>query len=242
MGDIIIDPTYQVRKRTNGQKVAEYATAKENGDVFPPITIEKDTNKVIDGFTRVEAFKRVLSPDDKIEVIVKTFGSEAERIEYAASMNVKNGYSLDKWERGDVLTKLRNFGYNTEKIANVINWPVDTVNTYLGVRVRTIGSGKRKVRRDENAQGTRPNGVSVQGHERPLKGGMPHLRGKEVDESVFTNIRDHYVGQSAAFLARQILYRIEDGTLNEEDPKEIEILTKLRDEFTAYLSAKEKTA
>lgn len=245
LGDIIVDPTYQVRKRTSGQKVREYAEAMEQGDQFPPITIEKDTLKVVDGFTRIEAYQRVLTPDHTVPAVVKAFDGPGDRIAYAAKRNMQNGYTLDQWERENVVATLRSFGYASDKIAPVVNWTVQRVDDYVGVIV-SVGKRKKTVKRDTPDQEHVTDTAVIESpsgrREAALKGGLSHLRGKTVSEQVADNIRDHYTGNSARFIARQLLYRITDNTVNVGDTYEMDTLRELHKQLGAFLKKHETEA
>jgi len=238
MGDIIVDPTYQVRKKTSGHKVREYAEAMRNGDTFPAITIEADTYKIVDGFTRYEAYQRVYDPDRKVPAIVKSFDKPGDRIAYAAKRNMQNGYTLDQWERENVVVSLKAYGFKPEDIAPVVNWAVSRVDDYVGVIVST-GKRKKTVKRDNPDQEYVTNTVKFDtpmGQEQAaLKGGLSHLRGQTVPRSVAENIRDHYTGHSARFIARQLLYRITDETVNVNDPNEIAELANLHEALGEFL-------
>jgi len=242
LGDIIVDPTYQVRKSVNPKKVRDYATGIRNGDPIPPMTVERETLRVVDGFTRLEAYRKVMTPDDKVAVILMDFESPADRIAYAAKQNMANGYDLDEIEQEDVISKLRDYGYTSDDIAPVVKWTVNRVDDYLGVIV-DFGKKKKTVKRDEPDQSANANTVNIPSpegrKEMPLKGGLPHLRGQEVSPPVYHNIRHHYVGHSASFLARQILYRIEDDTINTGSESEMAMLAKLYERIGQYLNQEE---
>lgn len=240
LGDIIVDPTYQVRKRTSGHKVKEYAAAMRNGDEFPPITVESGTMKVVDGFTRFEAYQREYGPDHKIPASVESFDKPGDRIAYAAKRNMQNGYSLDQWERENVVATLRAYGYKAADIAPVVNWTVERVDSYVGVIVST-GKRKKTVKRDTPDQENVTNNTVVfngpKGQEQAaLKGGLGHLRGKTVPRQVAENIRDHYTGNSARFIARQLLYRITDHTVNVDDPATMKELQELHAALGEFLA------
>lgn len=238
LGDVIVDPTYQVRKSTSGHKVREYAEAMRHGDEFPAVTIEADTLKVVDGFTRIAAYQKVLTPDDKIPAIQKTFSKPGDRIAYAARRNMQNGYTLDQWERENVVAMLRSHGFTPDQIAPVVNWTVERVDNYVGVIV-SMGKRKKTVKRDTPDEGNTntvifetPSGH----HQAALKGGLNHLRGKTVPRSVAENIRDHYTGHSARFVARQLLYRINDDTVNVADRNEMDTLKELQKALGDFLN------
>lgn len=236
LGDIIIDPAYQVRKRTSSRKVREYTAAMDNGDVFPPITIEADTMKIVDGFTRYEAYKRTFDPDYKVPATVNAFDKPGDRIAYAAKRNMQNGYSLDQWERENVVLSLKAHGFKPSDIAPVVNWNIVRVEDYVGIIV-SRGTKKKAVKRDTPDEPTTTEPTdTTKSSQVPSKGGLSHLRGETLPESVTDNIRDHYTGHSARFVARQLLYRISDETVNVNDPHEMEQLTQLYIALGAFLT------
>ena len=50
------------------------------------------------------------------------------------------------------------------------------------------------------------------------------------------------MGQSASFLARQIIYRIDDNTLNVGNDKEMDMLAELHAKLGAVLAGREKAS
>jgi hypothetical protein len=151
---------------------------------------------------------------------------------------MKNGYTLDRWERENVVTLLQSYGFKAPDIAPVVNWTVERVDNYVGVIV-SMGKRKKTVKRDE-PDSEHANTVKFEtptGHQQAaLKGGLSHLRGKTVPRQVAENIRDHYIGTSARFIARQLLYRITDDTVNVDDSNEIQALADLYTALGEFLN------
>lgn len=230
LGDVIIDPSLQVRKRTNQKKVTEYAIAMERGDEFPPIVIDSKSMKVISGFTRMEAYQRVFNADTKIPAVKQHFKNDNERYVFAVKENMKHGEPLQDWDKENAVFEMRRRGFSSENIALTVGWKIERVENVAGVRVKSFGSKPK-------AQPTKT--VKVNNEEMPLKNGLSHLRGQEVPGAVYENIENHYVGQSVAFLARQIIYRIDDNTIDTANDREIEMLNKLLDKLQNFLQAAE---
>jgi len=58
ISDIVWDPSIYPREKWNMATVERYADAMISGDVFPPMTVEKETGVLLDGKHRVEAYKK----------------------------------------------------------------------------------------------------------------------------------------------------------------------------------------
>lgn len=56
----------------------QLAESLQAGATLPPIVVERETSRVVDGFHRVEAHRRVYGREAMIEVIEKEYASEGE--------------------------------------------------------------------------------------------------------------------------------------------------------------------
>ena len=125
---------------------------------------------------------------------------------------------------------MRRRGFEDKNIATAINWTINRVHEVAGVKIRTIGARKAKQHVDAK------DGEVINGRaDRPLKGGLGHLKGKTIDEEVYQNIDRHYVGWPTTFLIRQLVMRIDDETLDLGDGRVALALAELRDKLAAMI-------
>ena len=95
---LVIDPSFQVRRQTDHQKVREYARAMENGVWFPPLTVA-DVDGVlflVDGFHRYEAYRSLEVQWVDADVRQMTL---KEALRTSAVCNLSHGLPLTKTEK-----------------------------------------------------------------------------------------------------------------------------------------------
>ena len=80
IGDIVIDPKYQVRMEINPTTSSKYFKCMKLGHKFPPVVIDKKTMKLIGGFTRIEAYKKFKNPLMEIPAKIVSFKNEKEKL------------------------------------------------------------------------------------------------------------------------------------------------------------------
>lgn len=95
---LVIDPSFQVRRQTDHQKVREYARAMANGVRFPPLTVA-DVDGVlflVDGFHRYEAYRSLGREWVDADVRQMTL---KEALRTSAVCNLSHGLPLTKTEK-----------------------------------------------------------------------------------------------------------------------------------------------
>lgn len=89
---IVWEPSIYPRQKWNTSTIERYADAIEAGEQFPPITLEKGTNRLLDGKHRLEAHKRVGASAICAEWHSIPDGMTAKY--YAASLSARHGDRL----------------------------------------------------------------------------------------------------------------------------------------------------
>ena len=258
LGDVIIDPSYQVRKKVNLQKINHYADSMRAGSVFPPIVIEKVTNKVVCGFTTLQAMQKTWEPDTRIPVVIRSFENEGERLRFAAEDNATHGQPLDPFDIKDILARLAPFGITDSELSSTFRMSVGKLNKLAGQNVITVGVNPRFVPEEfddekraaliaevtqqstEETEGTtvveqplEPRFIKVL---KPLKLGMSHLIGQEISVEVYKNMEDHYFPHYNLAIIDQVIMRIDDNTINRNSVNEMAALRVLYTKLGAFLS------
>lgn len=224
--DIVIDPTIQVRE-VEGHTASKYAAAMRAGAVFPPLLVEKGTNRLVCGNHRYYAYKRVLEPSDEVECEYRTFTDEADIIRTAARDNATHGRPLDTWDSKRITLRLQQAGDDLEDIAALLHVPVRKVETWAGQQVIVVGKkGKRKLRRHE-----------------PVKHGLEHLAGHEITEEQWQAHAERDRGVPAVNQATTLTRWIDNGWIDAANPRVIHTLEALKESLDRFLDGqKEKTA
>jgi len=253
LGDVIIDPEYQIRKKLNPQFVNLYAEAMVLGHEFPPIVLEEGTNKTVCGFTRMGGYRKTFDPDHEIPVVKRYFENAEERIKFAAHDNSQHGQPLESFDIKNVMCKLRPSGITDEELSMVFGISLSRVRKLAGQTVVVIGENMGFVEeRYDRGSDTPLAELEDNGQEtledvqedvsryirvtKPLKHGLKHLIGMEIPVSVYRNIEDHYMPQYVVTLCDQIVMRIDDGTINTDSSAELQAMKVLHEKLDAFLA------
>lgn len=140
---VVFDAKIYPRAVYSAATVDQYADALEAGDVFPPIILEPDTNRLFDGFHRWQAYKKLGRTD--IEAVYRETPSGIPPKLFSASLSVKHGDRI----KGEELRRIAR-----EIITNDSTFNINTVSKFLGVSRQTAGNWVRDIvdyRRDVRA-------------------------------------------------------------------------------------------
>lgn len=217
--DIVIDPNIQVRE-VEDHTVSKYAQAMRAGSIFPPLLLEKGTNRVVCGNNRYHAYRRVLPPEAEITVEFRKFNNEAEIIREAARDNARHGRPLDTWDQKRIAARLRGLGDSPEQIAETLSVPVSKIENWAGMTVLVVGN-KGKSKHVAQPQ--------------PVKHGLEHLAGQKVDAARYEEHKRHDPGTPVKNMAAVILRHLRSGFINTDDKRTMENLTMLHEELGAFL-------
>src|SRR5688572_24225903 len=89
---VVWEPSIYPRQKWNTSTIERYADAIEAGEQFPPIILEQETNRLLDGKHRLEAHKRVGAKAICAEWHTIPDGMSAKY--YAASLSARHGDRL----------------------------------------------------------------------------------------------------------------------------------------------------
>ena len=132
VGDVVFDESIYPRSNLNQPTVDRYAESLECGDVFPPIVLEPETNRLWDGAHRWHAHKQ--AGLDTIDVVFESCPDGVPEKLFAASFSVKHG---DRIPRADLRALAReilveNPKYNNKDIAARCGVSMNTLTGWLG--------------------------------------------------------------------------------------------------------------
>lgn len=223
--DIVVDPTIQVRE-VESHTVSKYAAAKRAGEVFPPLVIEKGSNRLVCGNHRYYADKIVFEPSDEVACEFREFKDEAEIIRVAARDNATHGRPLDTWDCKRITLRLQRYGDSAESVAEILGVPVSKVQTWAGMSVVVIGKRGRKTLK----------------HNEPLKHGLEHLAGREITEEQWREHAERDRGVPVSNQARALTRWLENGWIDTENQTAMDALTELRNAIDRFFQTQEKTA
>lgn len=158
--EIVFDTKYYPREKWNTATVNVYVDALQGGAKFPPLILEKGTNKIFDGVHRWKAhekytekynerskekdtendrFEDWAKPQDKIDIEYHEVPEEIPVKLYAASLSTKHGERITSADRKNLARELfeDNPDFNLDILTQFINVSKSTAANYVAdIRAR----------------------------------------------------------------------------------------------------------
>jgi hypothetical protein len=188
--------------------VSRYRIAMRSGAVFPRIVVNRETMEIVSGNHTATAMLGEFGEDHAIEVDAKTYRNDVEVIQDFARHNVGHGRPLDGWTQRKIAVALVEAGQSEQDIAKLLNVPVGHLQKWGERTVVVIGRDKeRKVM--------------------PVKGGVCVPTGR-MTQKQYDRHADADIGMSVSDLASQLVERLENGWVDNNDEREVALLGKLR--------------
>lgn len=210
ISDLVEDLDIYPRGRVNDMNVANLIHALDAGAVLPAPVIDRSTMKIIDGFHRVRAWRKRLGDDAQIEVDIREYADDAERLLASARLNAGHGLPLGRYDQRVVALKAERLGIREDEIAAAL-----AVTPARLLRIKVL-----------QAQGD--NGPV------PLKYGAAHMSGRYITPEQAEQIRSMRSGtiqQKALELSRLL----RSGLTPESDGEVHKVLAALAADITAVL-------
>ena len=195
-------------RRVNELTISRYRQAMRNGDQFPPLVIEKGTNRIVSGNHRYTAYSEEYG-DRSVPCVEKAFRDEAELIEEAVRDNSKHGLPLDGVGRKRAALTLSQLGRDAEAIGRLLGCSVKRVEELAGMTVYVRCGGKKE-----------PHST---------KRGLEHISGQTVSKSQYDEHKLRDRGVPAWQNARQLVRWIRNGWVDMTDPKNVEAIAELKE-------------
>ena len=192
---LVLSRDLSPRTRIGSNHVRQLAEALKSGATLPPIVIERRTSRVVDGFHRVEAYRRVYGSEALIEVIARAYKSDGELFVHAIELNSHHGQRLASYDQLRCVTIAKELSIDYMRLAGA-----------LSVRPAYIGEFSK--RRTGSEMGTRAPVA--------LKRTIEHMRGRELTPNQ-VEANQKLGGQSQSFYVNQLTLLIEHNLLDTED-------------------------
>lgn len=196
--ELVIDEKLTELRPVNIYFVSRYRQSLRSGAIFPPVIIEKGTNRVVSGNHRVTMYLQEYGAEHEIEVIEREFKSEADVIRTFAEENSKHGNPLSGYSQKYITQKLLEYGEQPEVIAQVLNIPVQKIKKIGDMNFVVIGKNKKK-------------------EYKPIKHGLEHKAGSTVNSKTYEVHKEHDRGVPAKSQADQLCRWIKNDWINIED-------------------------
>ena len=213
--DLVEDLQVYPRHAVDDVHVVNLVRALESGVTLPPIVADKLSKRIVDGWHRYRAHRRVLGPGGVIDVELRPYPDEASLLLDAVAMNSAHGRRLDSIDQTRAVVMLDRHKVPSVRIAVVLHVPERHMEK-LRVRI---------------ARAERPSEDTVTGTRIvTLKRPVAHMQGtKLTDEQV--KVHGTLPGTSFLLLAKQLTDALRVKMVNLEDDKLMDELKKLKEEL-----------
>jgi hypothetical protein len=200
-----------------------------------PVIVDERTLRIVDGWQRCRAARKVYGDTASIWVDVLQYASELDLFQAAADANTRHGRKLDHMDRVRIAVKLRELGATTAKVAvtlrmrerEVVKLTLQTAEvpagTPGGITIRKLSNGSTSV-------GPAPTVRTVL----PTKRGARHLAGGVMTPNQAAG-HSSLPGNDLGQVAWQLLKAIRGDLIDKANPKLMATLRDLRDELNTLL-------
>lgn len=134
--ELILDFDLYPRSSIDPHNVQMLRDAITAGAELPPIVIDKNSKRVIDGFHRTKAY----GPDADVTVVEKVYRNEQEMFLDAMRYNAAHGAKLDSHDRTHCVLVAERLKIDPEDVAGALHMTVEKLATLRTDRTATAGS------------------------------------------------------------------------------------------------------
>lgn len=215
VGTLLSDLSVYPRNKLDTSNVSDLVEAIDNGASVPAIIAEDKTLRIVDGWHRQEAYRRLYGAEHKIEVTLRRYANEGNLFADAVALNRSHGRKLNSADLVRSFNRLREYGWDDTAVAVVVRMKPPKV-TKLTARVAV-----------------RPAGEPV-----PLKFHDRHLQGQTVSDAAAEFLTNHRAGINYGRLCRQIIEGLEHG-VSPDDEKFWTVARELHTVLTVALDQRD---
>ncbi len=220
---LVEDTAIYPRHSVDEMHVNSLVLALRAGVVLPPIVAEARSTRIVDGWHRVRAYRKVLGPQASVDVDLRTYKSDGDLLSDAVALNASHGRRLDRVDQVRAIHLLEVAGVQQERIAIVLHIPETRVEQ-LRVRIAIA----------EPLGGGVPETIA-------LKRPALHLAGTELSQEQRA-VHDSMAGTSFLLQAHQLRDALRLEFVNRADARLIEALRELQQALEVFLVTEDQAA
>lgn len=189
---IVLDESLRARSHNNPIHIHDMVEAYEMGVRFPPMVIERQTRRLVDGWHRHEVYSVIGLTETEVEP--RTYSGEAELFADAIRLNISHGERLTSYDIKNAIARLESLGVTRVAISEIVRVPAPKIEKLV-----------------------RGFAQSADGAPLPLKRGLGHLQGQTLTDRQAAAIK-HHGGHEATFYARQVVALLEQDLWPRDNP------------------------
>jgi len=163
---LIMDYDIYPRHKISSYHVNELSQSIQGGAKFPPIAWDKNSKKILDGFHRVSAYKRIYGLEYEVEGFEIDCKDKSEMIIRGFEYNDKHGLRLSAWDKARFISIARANSISEELIIKTMNTPVKRIDV-LKRRIVPIRNeqgqfvGEAQLKHGQEKMSKKPDGIYI---------------------------------------------------------------------------------
>jgi hypothetical protein len=192
--ELMIDFNLYPRHAIDSTHVNDLLNALKAGAKLPPVVINQQDKRVVDGFHRLAMYKKAAGANAEVPCEARRYRNDAEMFLDAVRMNAAHGRKLAPYDRARIVILADELKIDEEQIAAAMHVQQSSVAHIREARIATNETGEPT----------------------ELKATTEHLAGHALSDRQIGGVK-RAGGMSVIFYVNQILNAIESGILNESD-------------------------
>lgn len=206
--EIVLDYNLYPRHKIDSTHVLHIRTAIRAGEELPPVLVDRESKRAIDGFHRITATLKELGAEATISAELRDYGTEADMLLDAIRTNSGHGQNLSAYDRVRCMVLADEFKVSLEDVSNAL-------------RCRTSEAKNLKLQRTVSVGGGRTT---------PIKQGLRHLatRGKKLSAKQVEGVQS-YGGMRPTYYVNEVLRILSYDLADWRNPSFVKQLAALRE-------------
>jgi hypothetical protein len=195
VGTLVEDFDLYPRASVDSTHVQHIVEAIESGIVLPSIIAEKKTLRIVDGFHRSRAYKRLHGADYKIDVELREYPSERALFLAAMRLNSGHGRNMTPYDRAHAMLRAEKLKIEPMEVAAALNMTCERLNEIRTHQCVQITGTRRSI---------------------PLKLPIRHMRGRQLSPAQEETSK-HLGGNQQVFYVNTVIRLIESRLLDKDN-------------------------
>lgn len=198
--DVVLDQALYPRQEISSANLHDILEARQAGIMLPPITVERRTLRLVDGWHRVNAELKLSGDDVEIEAVAKAYENDAELFLDAVRLNAGHGQKLSHFDQARCMSRSAELKIAPDRLTAALGI---TASQYSKMELHKFATrGKKPI---------------------PIKRTVSHLAGEELTAAQ-AQAADATGGLAQLVYVNQVINLIEGNILNTESGRLMERL------------------
>lgn len=208
LSELVLDYNIYPRRQIDRYHVNTMLEYLKGGGTLPPLVICAKSLRIVDGFHRRDAYRRISKDDPNFEVecVEKTYKNDAEIFLDSMRYNASHGRTLTRFDRAHCILLAKHLRVSDRDIAKVLHVAPRDIKQMLGVR--------SALKPGDTAELT------------AIKTTIKHKAGQRLTEEQ-SECNDKLGGMNQGFYVNQIIMLIENDLIEWDNEKLVEKLQRL---------------